>query len=129
MVMRSRVVESVVETRLPRGTDDCRLRSRSRSSGNVLLDAVYEHQVAVLVEPADITGVQSAPAQCPRRLLRPAQVATHHVRSAYDDLTGLPGRQATARAVQWRYLAMATATRVLGSEAQPPAEAEVAAET
>src|SRR6185312_1321571 len=58
-----------------------------------VLDPVDQGQIAVVVEPADITGVQPAAAQDLRRLLRPAEVAAHDVRPADDHLARLPGGQ------------------------------------
>ncbi len=64
-----------------------------------VLDPVHQRQIPVLVEPADVTGVQPAAAQYLGRLARPAEVPAHHVRPAHDHLTGLAGRQQLVLAV------------------------------
>ena len=56
-----------------------------------VLDPVHQRQVPILVEPADVAGVQPAAAQDLGRLAGPAEVAAHHVRPAHDHLTGLAG--------------------------------------
>src|SRR6478736_7932299 len=58
-----------------------------------VLDPVDQGEVAVVVEPADVAGVQPSAAQRLGRLLPPAEVAAHDVRAADDHLAGLPGRQ------------------------------------
>ena len=64
-----------------------------------VLDPVHQRQVPILVEPADVAGVQPAAAQYLGRLAGPAEVPAHHVRPAHDHLTGLAGRQQPVLAV------------------------------
>ena len=64
-----------------------------------VLGPVDEHQVTVLVEPADVTGVQPAVDDRRRGLLGPVEVATHDVRALDHDLAGLAVGHRVARRV------------------------------
>src|SRR5262249_53728190 len=58
-----------------------------------VLDPVDQGEIAVVVEPADITRMQPPAAQDLCRLLWPAEVTAHDVRPADHDLARLPGGQ------------------------------------
>ena len=56
-----------------------------------VLDAIDQGQVAVLVEDSDVTGMQPTILDGLRSLLRLTQIATHHVATLDDHLSGSPG--------------------------------------
>src|SRR6476646_2765745 len=62
-----------------------------------VLDPVDQGEVAAVVEPADVAGVQPSAAQRLGRLLRPTEVAAPAVRPADDHLAGRPTLPALRR--------------------------------
>ena len=55
--------------------------------------AAGDVEVAIVVHPANVAGVQPAAAHRLARLLAAAQVAGHHAGPLGDDLSLLPGRE------------------------------------
>ena len=64
-----------------------------------VLCAVDQNQITVLVQPADVPGVQPAVDNRIGRLLGPVQVAAHDVRALDHNLTGLTIGHRTPRRV------------------------------
>ncbi len=56
-----------------------------------VLDAVDQGEVAVVVEPSDVAGVQPPGDDGAGRLLRDAEITGHHVRAFDDDFADPPG--------------------------------------
>ena len=69
------------------------------ASDDHVLGPVDENQVAVLVEPPDVTGVQPAVDDGFRGLLGPVEIAPHDVGALDHDLTGLAVGHRVARRV------------------------------